>query len=116
MNNNIKTFIILTIFYLCIITTWNAINIANRPTYAEAIAIYDSLTKADSNTIFDKKNVGKLENCLYTLIEIERNQIPIQSLSNINVWKMRQRLEIHLQWLIDRNAQRIEELNDKLED
>ena len=115
-----KTLVIIWIFWIGIVTVINAVDITDRPTRAETIAICDticdSIIKANSNTIFDKKNVGKLENCLYTLIEIERNQIPIQSLSNINVWKMRQRLELHLQWLKDRNEQRIEEAREKFKE
>lgn len=82
----------------------NVMNIQQRPTRFETIAIYDSLIKANSNTIFDKKNAGRLESCLYKLIEIERGEA--------YAWE----LDPHLHWLVDRNEQRIEALNDNLED
>lgn len=92
----------ITISILCIIL-WIAILFVGfqRPTRAEVITICEELIKANSNTIFDKKNAGQLESCLYTLIEIERGEA--------HPWE----LEPHLHWLVDRNEQRIEEKNEK---
>ena len=95
----------ITISILCIIL-WIAILYVNfqRPSRAEVITICEELIKANSNTIFDKKNAGRLESCLYLLIEIERGEA--------YAWE----LDPHLHWLADRNEQRTEELNDNLED
>lgn len=99
-----KTIIAIMIIILLSNTLANHIAINQRPTYTEIIAIYDSLIKADSNTIFDKKNAGRLESCLYKLIEIERGEA--------YAWE----LEPYLHWLTDRNEQRIEEKNEKFKD
>lgn len=99
-----KTLIIIWIFWIAVVTIINAFDIDKRPTKAEVVTICEELIKADSNTIFDKKNAGRLESCLYKLIEIERGEA--------YPWE----LEPYLHWLVDRNEQRIEELNDKLED
>lgn len=92
------------VMLLLLNTVVNRIAINQRPTHAETIAICDSIIKANSNTIFDKKNAGRLESCLYTLIEIERGEA--------YAWE----LTPHLHWLADRNEQRIEEKNEKFKE
>lgn len=102
------TLILIVIFVLGFLITWNATDIAQRPTRAETITICKELIKANSNTIFDKKNSGILEECLLTLIEIEYNEIELT--------EAKRKLKIQLQWLIDRNEQRIEEKNEKFKE
>jgi len=72
-----------------------------RPTKNEVITIYEELNKADSLTIFDKKNVGRLER--YILIQglVLTGELEPDALYP------------EIQYFIDRNKQRTGELNDK---
>ena len=103
-----KILVILMMVILLLLSGFNTVGMIQRPTRDETTAIANSIVKANSTTIFDKKNSSILEDCLFTLIEIEYNEIELT--------EAKRKLKIQLQWLIDRNAQRIEELNDKLED
>ena len=99
-----KIFIVIMIIMLLSLIGVNVMSIQQRTTRFEVITICDSIVKADSNTIFDKKNAGRLESCLYKLIEIERGEA--------YAWE----LDPHLHWLAMRNEQRIEAKNEKFND
>ena len=103
-----KILIILMMVILLLLSGFNTMGMIQRPTREETIAIAESIIKVNSNTIFDKKNSSILEDCLLTLIEIEYNEIELT--------EAKRELKIQLQWLIDRNEQRIEELNDEFVD
>lgn len=101
MNSLDKIFIVIMIIVLSVLT---GTQLKQRPTRAETIAICDSIIKANSNTIFDKKNAGRLER--YILIQglVLTGELELEA------------LYLEIQWFIDRNEQRIEALNDNLED
>ena len=99
-----KIHITILILLLLSIIIVNKININQRPSRAEVITIYKELIKADTLTIFDKKNVGRLE-----------RYILIQGLVLTGELKP-EALYPEIQWFIDRNEQRIEALNVNLED
>ncbi|GAH74514.1 unnamed protein product [marine sediment metagenome] len=90
----------------------NAVEIQKRPTTEEVKA----MIKGNTTSIFDKQTAGRLESCLYTLIEIEHIQITKPQLWRLKLWKLRRRLEIHLKWLAEREEQRQEMARDKFEE
>ena len=100
---NTETKITISILFLFL---WVAILFVNvqHPTRFEVIAIYDSLIKADSNTIYDIQYAGRLER--YILIQglVLTGELPPEALYS------------EIQWFIDRNEQRIEEKNERFRD
>lgn len=83
-----------------------------RPTRAEIKA----MIKGNTTSIFHINNAGRLESCLYTLIDIEHIQITKPQLWRLRLWKLRRRLERHLRWLADREEQRQDAARDKFND
>ena len=68
MNNLARILFVLLLVCFCILLT---IDINNRPTTKEVKTMIDS----DTTSIFHINNAGRLESCLYTLIEIETLEI-----------------------------------------
>ena len=109
MNNLARILFVLLLVCFCILLT---IDINNRPTTKEVKTMIDS----DTTSIFHINNAGRLESCLYTLIEIEHIQITKPQLRRLRLWKLRRQLEIHLRWLAEREEQRQDAARDKFEE
>ncbi len=98
-----KILVILMMVILVLLCGFNTLGVSQRPTRSEV----NAMIEGDTLSIFHINNAGKLQSCLYTLIQIELNEI--------EGLELRQKLENHVKWMVAMEEQRQAMERDKFE-